>query len=702
MPRFINAIVFICLFNAVTPVIAESELAPIKPETEQPKVFREIVNRLASKHYQVKAVNDALSKDYLATYIENLDPLKRYFLLADIEEFDQWQNKLDDLAKRGDLSAGFYIFNRLRDRATDRLQSNIDLLNDPDFKFDFDTERTFLLDAESRHWFKSIAEADAFWVDSLQDAMIRLMLSDKDQQQARELLTKRYQTQLTQYLQRNSDDVFELYSNALASLYDPHTAYFSPRTTENFQINMSLSLEGIGAELTTKDEFTEVVRLIPGGPADLQGILKPEDKIIGVGQDDQEIIDVVGWRIDDVVELIRGEKGSIVRLQISSSAETPKIISIVRDRVKLEDKSAQSRLLEIESADNHYKLGIIEIPTFYMDFEAYRKRDPNFKSSSRDVYKLLLELQAQKVDGIVLDLRNNGGGSLFEATALTDLFIDYGPVVQIRNADQRIYRNHRASSKAVYSGPLLVLINRLSASASEIFAGAMQDYGRALVVGSQSYGKGTVQDVTQLSAGQLKLTISKFYRVSGDSTQHMGVVPDIAFPSLYNIDKIGESQKDHALLWDRIHRVPHQQSNDLEQLIEPLLANHQKRAYQEPHFVQMIDQLHLTQSWQDEKTLSLNLQQRKSRSKDRDNQLLNLENKRREQQKMEPYPTVEAWENARDNQDNEDAEDRLTAETDPMLFEAAQILGDQISFSASPKSITKPKVANTSYKKGVM
>ena len=702
MRHLVNAIVLACSLNAITAVTAESELAPIKPESAQPKVFREIVNRLATKHYRIKQVDDALSSDYLAAYIETLDPLKRYFLSSDIQEFNQWQYKLDDLAKRGDVTVGFYIFNRLRERATARLQHNIDTLNNQEFRFDFETDRTITLDAEKRLWFNTAAEADAFWIDSLQDSMIRLMLSDKDQMEARELLIKRYQTQLTQYQQRNSEDVFELYSNALASLYDPHTAYFSPRTTENFQINMSLSLEGIGAELTTKDEYTEVVRLIPGGPADLQGILKPEDKIVGVGQDDQEIIDVVGWRIDDVVELIRGEKGSVVRLQISTNADTPKIVSIVRDRVKLEDKSAQSQVLEIESTDNNYKLGIIEIPTFYMDFEAYRKRDPNFKSSSRDVYKLLQDLQAQQVDGIVLDLRNNGGGSLFEATALTDLFIDYGPVVQIRNADQRIYRNHRASSKAVYSGPLLVLINRLSASASEIFAGAMQDYGRALVVGSQSYGKGTVQDVTQLSAGQLKLTISKFYRVSGDSTQHMGVVPDIAFPSLYNIEKIGESQKDHALLWDQIHRVPHQQSNQLQALIQPLLAKHQQRAYQEPHFAQMVDQLHLTQTWQDEQTLSLNLQQRETRSEDRDNQLLALENKRRRQQQLPPYPSVEAWEEERDNREAEDKEDLITAESDPMLYEAAQILADQINLSAAPKPTPKPTVASNTFQKGVM
>ena len=350
---------------------------------------------------------------------------------------------------------------------------------------------------------------------------------------------------------------------------------------------MSLSLEGIGAQLTTEDEFTEVVDVISGGPADIQGILKPKDKIIGVGQGDNDIVDVIGWRIDDVVDLIRGEKGSTVRLQIDSGGSSDKIISIVRDTVKLEEKSAQSSIINITNKSKNYKLGVIEIPTFYMDFEAYRKRDPNYKSTSRDVRKLLKDLKAQSVDGVVLDLRNNGGGSLYEATALTDLFIDYGPVVQIRDANKKIYRNQRATSKAYYNGPMVVLINRLSASASEIFAGAIQDYGRGLIVGSQSYGKGTVQTMSELSNGLLKLTVSKFYRVTGGSTQHRGIIPDIAYPSAFNADEIGESHLDSALPWDQIHSVPHQYSNKISDLIEPLQAAHKQRAYSDVNFSSM-------------------------------------------------------------------------------------------------------------------
>jgi len=676
------------LFIVLTAVVAVSssgveDLISIKAETQQTKLYREIFNKLATKHYLTQPIDNQLSESYLNTYIERLDPLKRYFLASDIGEFNQWQHRLDDLAKRGDVHAGFYIFNRLRERATDQLKANIALLQDKEYRFDFTVDESIVLDPDNRHWFLSPTEADIFWAKVLKDSMVRLILSGKEQQQARELLIKRYKTQLTQYIQRDSQDAFQMYVNALASLYDPHTAYFSPRTTENFQINMSLSLEGIGAELTTEDEYTEVVRIISGGPADLQGILKPKDRIIGVGQGEKEIVDVVGWRIDDVVALIRGEKGSVVRLEVSSATNSPKIISIVRDRVKLEEKSAQSKVLDIQSGDLSYKLGVIEIPTFYMDFEAYRKKDPNFKSSSRDVYRILQGLQKQNVDGIILDLRNNGGGSLFEATALTDLFIDYGPVVQIRDSNKRIYRNQRATSEAVYSGPLVVLINRLSASASEIFAGAMQDYGRALVVGSQSYGKGTVQNITDLSSGQLKLTISKFYRVSGGSTQHRGIIPDIALPPTYDAEEVGESQQENALPWDRIHAVPHQRSKQLKAFLEPLISEHKKRAYNEPDFISMVDQLALTQNWGKEQSLSLNLERRRAKNETWDSQLLKVENKRRLAQGLKPFPSMEAWE---EQKAKEDAEDRPVAESDPILNETAYILSDQIRLLSSSQA----------------
>ena len=648
---------------------------PIAPESGQSALYREIIERLDARHYRAQSIDDNLSERYLDQYVEMLDSGKSYFLRSDIEEFSQWRLKLDDLAKRGDLKPGFTMFNRLRDRAIDQLNRNITLLEDVDYRIEYDTDESIILDPKKRTWHESATAAALHWEKRIQDAMIRLVLNEKDPAEARELLIKRYTTQIKQYEQRNSQDVFQLYANALTSLYGPHSSYFTPRTNENFQINMSLSLEGIGAQLISEDDYTKVIEVIPGGPADVQGLLGAEDKIIGVGQGGEEIVDVIGWRIDEVVALIRGAKGTTVKLEVipadgdNSNSIT---IEIVRDKVKLENKSAQSQILEIEQEGNPYKLGVIDIPAFYMDFEAYLARDPNYKSTTRDVRRLVRELEEQQVDGIVLDLRNNAGGSLREATTLTDLFINYGPVVQIRDAKGRVNRYHRASSRAAYSGPLLVLINRLSASASEILAGALQDYGRALVVGSQSFGKGTVQEVTGLSSGQLKLTISKFYRVSGDSTQYRGVLPDIAFPSAYDPEEVGESQQDNVLPWDSIHRVPHKFDDSLTPYLDTLTNAHQQRIQKDPDFIHLFERVDLSDSWSAEAELSLNLSERRARSEAWDKALFSLDNKRLKAKGLKPNSNIETW-----KEDREIDEDDI-AISDPILFEAGQILGNQI------------------------
>ncbi|MDA7852408.1 carboxy terminal-processing peptidase [Porticoccaceae bacterium] len=717
MSRVIVALLLTLSFS-----LAAVAIAPIEKQSEQTALYREILDRLATRHYRGQEINDELSARYLSTYIEMLDPLKSYFLAADINDFSQWQTTLDDLARRGDVTPGFYMFNRLRDRMLGQLQANIELL-ESDYEFDYSVDEVIVLDGEDRQWMQSAEQQRDYWRKRIKDSMIRLLINDKEPEKARELLIKRFNNQIKQMEQRDSQDVFQLYANALASLYDPHTSYFSPRTTENFQINMSLSLEGIGAELRTEDEYTKVARVIPGGPADLQGILKAEDRIIAVGQEDDELVDVIGWRIDDVVQLIRGAKDSTVRLEVigggSDSSDSTKVIAIVRDKVKLEEKSAQSKIIKIDQDGTELKLGVIDIPAFYMDFEAYRKRDPEYKSTTRDVYNLLMELREEQVDGIVLDLRNNGGGSLHEATMLTDLFIDAGPVVQIRNAYQRVSRDQRATMRAAYSGPLVVMINRLSASASEIFAGALQDYDRAIVVGSQSFGKGTVQDVTGLSSGQLKLTVSKFYRVSGDSTQHRGVLPDIEFPSVYDKDEIGESQQDNALPWDNIHSVPFKPSRGVKQYIETLTAEHQQRIARDPDFVYLVDQLALSNSWDADKAVSLNMAKRKARNKDWDTQQFLLENKRRRLKGLELHADVAAWKAANKDEeelvvdtqdtpvDGEGASDNANgfldgaegqedkakvdeeeniAESDPMLQEAGHILADHIRLLSKPQN----------------
>ena len=721
---------FISVTTLYSSIYASTDvgLGPIEKQSEQTALFREILDRLATRHYHGQKINDELSERYLTTYIEMLDPLKSYFLQSDIEEFSKWKTKLDDLARRGDVNPGFIMFNRLRTQAIAQHQANIELL-ESDYEFDFTADETIVLDGEERDWLENPLQRDEYWRKRIKDSMIRLLLNDKEPAKARELLIKRFTNQKKQMQQRDSQDVFQLYVNALASLYDPHTAYYSPRTTENFQINMSLSLEGIGAELTIEDEYTKVARIIPGGPADLQGLLKAEDKIISVGQDDKELVDVIGWRLDDVVDLIRGPKDSTVRLELingaSDSADSTEVIAIVRDKVKLEEKSAQSKIININQNGVEMRLGVIDIPAFYMDFEAYRKRDPEYKSTTRDVYKLLMELREERVDGIILDLRNNGGGSLHEATMLTDLFIDSGPVVQIRNAYQQVSRDQRATSRAVYNGPLLVMINRLSASASEIFAGAIQDYDRALVVGSQSFGKGTVQDVTGLSSGQLKLTISKFYRVSGDSTQHRGVLPDIEFPSLYDKEEVGESHKDNALPWDNIHAVPYKRSAGVKHYVPLLHTAHQQRINSDPDFVHLVKQLEFSDSWDADKTIYLNIEKRRLRSTEWDNQQLLLENQRRKSKGLELYADREAWkaankdddeakeevkegledkladadDSSKDNkpeaeekvaknktEEEEDEEEEDIAESDPMLQEAGYILSDQIRIVAKPNN----------------
>jgi carboxyl-terminal processing protease len=676
--RFIFTVLKAALFIAISAqAYASVQIAPV---SGQSALYREIIERLGEGHYRAQSIDDALSQRYLDHYIEMLDPSKSYFLTADIEEFSQWALKLDDLAKRGDLKPAFEMFNRLRDRAMKQLEKNIVLLEDPDYVFDYDTEHSVILDPDARNWLESSGAATEFWEKRLKDSMIRLVLNDKDSAEAREILIKRYTRQIKQYEQRDSQDVFQLYANALTALYGPHSSYFTPRNNENFQINMSLSLEGIGAQLTTEDDYTKVMEVIPGGPADVQGSLAAGDKIIGVGQGDGEIVDVIGWRIDDAVALIRGAKGTTVNLEVISANgdnTSSSTIAIVRDKVKLENKSAQSKILEVNREGSTYKLGVIDIPAFYMDFEAYRARDPDYKSTTRDVLRLLRELEEQQVDGILLDLRNNGGGSLQEATTLTDLFIDYGPVVQIRDANGRVNRYHRASRPAEYSGPLLVLINRLSASASEILAGALQDYGRALIVGTQSFGKGTVQEIADLSSGQLKLTISKFYRVSGDSTQHRGVLPDIAFPSLYDVEEVGESQQDNVLSWDRIHRVPHKFDNSLAPYIALLTDAHQQRIEQDPDFTHMFERVALSDDWRAETEISLNLSKRKARSDAWDKTLFSLDNKRLKAKGLTPNADIESL-----KEDREIDKDNI-AESDPILFEAGQILSDQVRVTSA-------------------
>lgn len=685
-------------------------LAELKQTPLQAKTAIEIVEQLSKKHYRNQELNDDLSSRYFDDYLKALDPAKNYFLKADIAEFEKWRTKFDDGLKKGDLSHPFAIYNRYNERVEKRLTSIIDQLTDEEAKFDFTVKESIAIDWENAEWPATQAEADDLWRKRLKFNLLNLVLTGKTLEESKTTIQKRFSNQLRRLQQQDGEEAFSLMMNVLTMLYDPHTNYLSPRTSENFNINMALSLEGIGAVLQSEDEYTKVMRLVPAGPAAKQGDLKPADRIIAIGQGvDGEMVDVVGWRLDEVVDLIRGKKDTIVRLEVLPAKASPgnsKTISIKRETVKLEEQAAKKHVFEVASQDQRFKIGIIDIPTFYMDFEAYRKRDPNYKSTTRDVFNLLGELSKENVDGIIIDLRENGGGSLQEAASLTDLFVDPGPVVQIRQSNQVISRNYRSFSPAVYRGPIVILVDRLSASASEIFAGAIQDYGRGIVIGTQSFGKGTVQSMIPLVQGDLKITESKFYRISGDSTQHRGVVPDVILPSLIDMEEVGESSYDNALAWDRIHPAKHDKYFNIPALLPNINAEHKKRLKTDPDFIFLHEQMALAEENNAKKEISLHKETREKEQKELEERTLKMENRRRQAKGLEPYATyadIKDSDDADADETNEKTDGEETAdlrdsdpkeidpENDPFLNEAGQVLVD---FIVELKKSEKNKLAN--------
>jgi carboxyl-terminal processing protease len=565
---------------------------PLEPLDVHPRTLLTIVEQLRHNHFISKKLDDQLSSQIFDNYLKMLDGGRAYFLAADIEEMEQYRHKLDDALIRGNLDPAFVIFNRYQQRLTERLSFLLTELEKGLDSVDFTIDEEVEIDREKAPWPADVAAADDMWRKRLKAAALTMRLNDRPLPEVQELLTKRYKNRLKQALQTKSEDAFQLFVNAFATSYDPHTQYFSPRTSQNFNINMSLSLEGIGAVLRTDDEYTSVVELVPAGPADKSGAIKPSDRIISVGQGENgHLIDVVGWRLDDVVELIRGPKDSVVRLEIiprtSTDATTTRIVTITRDAVQLEEQAAKKKLLTLERNGEKHRIGIVEVPTFYADFKAIQQGNPTYKSTTRDVRRLIEELEEEGIDGLVIDLRNNGGGSLQEADAMTGLFIKSGPTVQVKSANRRPSIYADTDEAVAWDGPLAVLVNRLSASASEIFAGAIQDYGRGVIIGSQTYGKGTVQTLIPLNRGQLKITAAKFYRVSGQSTQHQGVIPDIEFPELYDVERIGESSLGDAMPWDMIQPAVYPRANDLGSLLPELNNRHEKRVADDPDFAYM-------------------------------------------------------------------------------------------------------------------
>ena len=654
----------------------------LQPDRDEIVASLNVVELLKRHHYSKPPLDDARSVIIYDSYIKLLDPARSYFTAADIAEFDKWKTQFDDFLKSGNLDPGFTIYKRYLDRVKQRLDFALAELDKGVDKMDFTTHETLLIDRKDAPWMKDQAELDDLWRKRVKDEVLRQKLAGKEPKQIQETLTKRYKNQLARLDQTRAEDIFQAYINTFAQSYDPHTNYLSPDNAENFDINMSLSLEGIGAVLQSDNDQVKIVRLVPAGPAAKTKQVATADKIIGVAQGNKEMVDVVGWRLDEVVKLIRGPKGSVVRLEIipasnAPSDQTTKIVSITREAVKLEEQAAKKSVLKLKQDGRDYKLGIIEIPAFYLDFKAYRAGDPEYKSTTRDVKKLLTELQKEKVDGVVIDLRNNGGGSLQEATELTSLFIEKGPTVLVRNSDGRVDVLEDENPGAFYKGPLALLVNRLSASASEIFAGAMQDYHRALIIGGQTFGKGTVQTIQPLNHGELKLTLAKFYRVSGQSTQHQGVLPDIDYPSIIDTKEIGESALPEAMPWDTIRPVVKPAADPFKPFLAQLKAQHEARSDKDAEFTYIRDRLALTQKLMNEKTVSLNEQDRRARHDEIEAKQLALENTRRKAKGEEPLKELK-----KEDEDALPAEDENTKpEDDAYLSETGRILIDYLSAS---------------------
>ena len=678
---------------------------PVEPLPIHGETAVELLEELQGKHYVSLEINDGFSSQLFDKFLDGLDGSHLYFLKSDVDELSAYRYTLDDALKAGDVTPGFEIYNRYYQRVLERLIYAINRVENAIPEMDFTVDEFLSVDREEAPYATSLAELDEIWRKRIKNSVLSLKLTGDTDDEIQEKLSKRYRNQLSQVLKTNERDIFQAYLSNVAKAVDPHTDYYSPRDSENFNMQLSLSLEGIGAQLTTDEEYTKVVELIKGGPAERGSELKAGDRIIGIGQGtDGEIEDVVGMRLDDVVSQIRGEKGTTVRLNVipadavNESGAT--VVTITRDTVKLEDQSAKSEVLELSYNGEDYKIGVVSLPTFYFDFEAAARGEEDFKSSTRDVRDLLEELKSQEVDAVVMDLRNNGGGSLSEANQLVGLFIETGPTVQIRysgirNGFTRAFGDN--DPEVTYAGPLAVLVNRTSASASEIFAGAIQDYQRGIVLGGQTFGKGTVQEIIPMDFGQVKVTRSKFYRISGASTQHRGVIPDISFPDFYDAyDDIGESSLDGALPWDTVRPVEYRPYYSISAMLPQLQEQHNERIEESPDFNYLIDQIERTRRYREREQISLNEEKVKAERESNRREEFDAENMRRflkglplrewedeEADEEEEASSVAAADvsDLPSDEDTQASENDEIEEDDPLLLESGRILADFIALN---------------------
>ena len=681
-------------------VAAAPAAAGFEPNAEQAAAARLVYGILSDSQYvyRAKPLDDKLSTEIHRRYLEALDSQKLFFTQADITRFEQYRLAHDDAIKGQRLDPAFDIFATYVQRVDERVAHARKLLARP---FDFSTDEQWAYSREDVAWAADSAALDDAWRKYVKNDALRLRLAGRDHAEIRTTLDKRYSGLRDRVHELRGDDVFETFMNAYASSIDPHTTYMSPRTAENFNMQMRLSLEGIGAVLQRQEEFVIIRSIVPGGPAGSAGELQVGDRVVAVGQGDQgAMVDVVGWRVDDVVELIRGRKGTKVRLDVlpadAGVDAKPRQIAIVRDTVKLEQQAAQKRIVEVGDR----RIGVVELPTFYLDFEARRRGDADARSATADVARLLRELRAAKVDGVVVDLRDNGGGSLLEAVELTGLFIDTGPVVQVRETGGRVSVEGDDATGVAWDGPLAVLVNRSSASASEIFAAAIQDYGRGLIIGEPTFGKGTVQNLIDLDRfprkddtkfGQVKLTVAQFFRVEGGTTQHAGVVPDLSFPVSLDATEYGESTYDNALPATRIASAPHGEFGNFAAFGAQLQKQHDARVADDPEFSWWAEDVARFRAEREKKTISLNEAKRRA---ERDQ--LDAERKARDAERralglqVDPVsrPDDGLSENERSIAQQTAEEEAAKQRPDPLLREAAAILADALDLLSESRTLT--------------
>ena len=674
---FRNLNLFLCAVCAGF-VLAVDVNLDIKPTLKNQKIQKEIIKKLKEDHFfKVNNIED-INNIFHEKLIESLDPSKVYFTKLELE---QYGNNLND--ESFDLNNSFRILNKYFNRLVEATSYQIEILKD--FKFDFSKSEYMDIYSDDNEWKSSFTELRKEWFLLAKNDLLNELLDEdlSDETDSKQIIIDRYERRIRRITQRTNEDYFSIIMNNFTSQFDPHSAYLSPKSAEDFDMQMSLSLEGIGALLGIEDDYAKVVSLVPGGPAAKSNQLSPDDRIVSIRQAyEEKSTDVVGWRIDEIVKLIRGDAGTEVVLEImpSKSLESSerKFVTLVREEVQLEEQAAKSKIISIDSESSNYKVGIIELPAFYIDFNAWRERDPNFRSSSRDVENILRSFNKDSVDAVLVDLRGNSGGSLYEANKLTGLFVASGATVQVKESSGNIRPWGDGRAKQIWKKPVGVLVDRYSASASEIFAGAIQDYKRGIVIGHRTFGKGTVQRLDDLSAGQIKITESKFYRVSGSSTQAKGIEPDIVLPSTWDIEETGESSLDESLPWDTIRPIRHRIYNLNDFAIQRASENHTDRLSSDPNMQYILKVRQKYDQRKNKKELSLNIYERKNDKLDRRSWILNAENARRNLLNFDTFDTYDDLEKFREGIDT----DEISLENDFLLNESKNIIVDYLKFSS--------------------